>query len=834
MSRVESASQYRQVDPDLLNQSDSIALVGFLGHFSSGKSSLINALLGISNDENPGYKRDVGLHPTDTGITLITHRDHAKLVRKSGYTAIDSVEVVHGPALGFLEHATLVDTPGLGNDAAEHETVARFLHLCHVLVITIDGRRPFADKDKDFELLDTAFNKLAGVPKILVVTSAEEFLTSRTASFETGWQAERAEAFWDEAVERLKRDPRFQERLDRFEKVPRFFVDSKEGFRIEQVRESVLPIVTDDAHRSRIRQAQGRYVLATAAQALGVLLDYISTRSNNLNRLRTEAQQRADGTATAVEELLESLQNSFASVRRRLQESRQGISTGSFAVETIVTAQAINESQSSTIRKLEGEIRSILEQQLREARIPAWRRVKRHCRARTRAWFPTSGDVDIAALLDCQIDVDGDGTGLAGAARKCARGMLGRVHQQYGASFASAAQHLRIAGEAWEIGSRTHDIESSLERFQGKHDDSVRSFYAYISAPSSSDLLREHGFVGFDASGEQAVRTESIDALACPGFAAIRRAGESFKDRLGRLRREEPEDLDGSGDANGEWATEETAFGASYSEQVASRVNMVCGQRVEEFVSQVSEHIERFVEEVREERSQLAHVRGRIWKARAALAGRFAVVVVPLSIAMFALAKVAPNHFAYLLSLLPDRLFEAVLVGVLTTLAVLAFVYVVSGAKNENLRQALRLVLLERWASRAKRKGLAAALRVQFDESYDRLVSDLAEMPLQADQAIADGIVKWLKSYSESFQKAERTLAELRRLIAARCEVLDEFIGVVNQHLNGIPKELRDTAGEIKKHAIEDHMSRIRSAASAVEKVRLDVERAADVAGRSH
>ena len=817
--------------PDLLNQSDSIALVGFLGHFSSGKSSLINALLGISNDENPGYKRDVGLHPTDTGITLITHRDHAKLARKSGYTAIDSVEVVHGPALGFLEHATLVDTPGLGNEAAEHEAVARFLHLCHVLVITIDGRRPFADKDKDFELLDTAFNKLAGVPKILVVTSAEEFLTSRTASFETGWQAERAEAFWDEAVERLERDPRFRERLDRFEKVPRFFVDSKEGFRIEQVRKSVLPIVTDEAHRSRIRQAQGRYVLATASEALGVLLDYISTRSNNLNRLRTEAQQRADGTATAVEELLESLEHSFASVRRRLQESRQGIPTGSFAVETIVTAQAINESQGSTIRKLEGEIRSILEQQLSEARIPAWRRVRRHCRARTRVWFSTSGDVDVAALLDCQIHADGDGTGLAGAARKCARGLLGRVHQQYAASFASAAQHLRSAGEAWEIGSRTHDIESSLERFQIKHDDSVRSFYAYISAPSSSDLLREHGFVGFDASGEQAVRTESIDALACPGFAAIRRTGESFKDRLGLLRREEPEDLDGSKDADGEWASEETAFGGSYCEQVASRVNIVCGQRVGEFVSQLSERIERFVEEVREERSHLARVRGRIWKARVALAGRFAVVAVPLSIAIFALAKGAPSYFAYLLSILSDR---AVLVGVLSTLVVLALVYVISGAKNENLRQALRLVLLERWASRARRKGLAAALKVQFDESYDRLVSGLAEMPLQADQAIADGIVKWLKSYSESFQKAERTLAELRRLIAARCEVLDEFIGVVNQHLNGIPKELRDTAGEVKKHAIEEHMSRIRSAASSVEEVRLDVERAADVAGRSH
>ena len=82
--------------PDLLSQSESVALVGFLGHFSSGKSSLINALLGVSSDENPGYKRDVGLHPTDTRITLITHQDQAKLVRKSPYTAVDGVEVVHG------------------------------------------------------------------------------------------------------------------------------------------------------------------------------------------------------------------------------------------------------------------------------------------------------------------------------------------------------------------------------------------------------------------------------------------------------------------------------------------------------------------------------------------------------------------------------------------------------------------------------------------------------------------------------------------------------------------------------------------------------------------
>ena len=44
------------------------------------------------------------------------------------------------------------------------------------------------------------------------------------------------------------------------------------------------------------------------------------------------------------------------------------------------------------------------------------------------------------------------------------------------------------------------------------------------------------------------------------------------------------------------------------------------------------------------------------------------------------------------------------------------------------------------------RRRLALALKAYFDESYDQLVSDVDEMPLQVDQAIADGVVEWLKT----------------------------------------------------------------------------------------
>ena len=166
--------------------------------------------------------------------------------------------------------------------------------------------------------------------------------------------------------------------------MPRFFVDSKEGFRVKRVRDELLPIVSDDVHRSRIRQAQARYVLATAADALQVLLSYISERSANLNRLQSEAQARADGTATAVDELLRLLESSFDSTRQRLQQSRQAIRSGAFALETIVTTKAINENQGAPILKLDAEIREASREWLTEARITAKRRLRRHFKQSTR------------------------------------------------------------------------------------------------------------------------------------------------------------------------------------------------------------------------------------------------------------------------------------------------------------------------------------------------------------------------------------------------------------------------------------------------------------------
>ena len=200
------------------------------------------------------------------------------------------------------------------------------------------------------------------------------------------------------AILGLKRDPRFQDHLPRFRNAPRFFVDSKEGFRVNQVRDELLPIVSDDVHRSRIRQAQARYVLATAANALQVLLRYTSERSANLNRLQSEAQARADGTATAVDELLQSLQSSFGLIGQKLQQSRQAIPTSAFALETIVTSKAINDNQGPAIHKLD-EIRQALREGVSEVRSTTKRRLRRHFKTGTRKWFRKRAELNHQTLI---------------------------------------------------------------------------------------------------------------------------------------------------------------------------------------------------------------------------------------------------------------------------------------------------------------------------------------------------------------------------------------------------------------------------------------------------
>jgi len=210
------------------------------------------------------------------------------------------------------------------------------------------------------------------------------------------------------------------------------------------------------------------------------------------------------------------------------------------------------------------------------------------------------------------------------------------------------------------------------------------------------------------------------------------------------------------------------------------------------------------------------------------------LVAAAFSILLFGLSKLPPNDIDTLVAILPGDLGATVLAGALSSVVVLALVFFVTGARNDTVRSALRPVFLDRLNLRTTRRKLAVSLKTYFDESFDRLVTTMNDLPLQVDHAIAGGVLEWLRDHSHSHRKAQQELASLRHTVLARCQVFDEFIDLANQRLSDIPAELRETAAEIKSDVIEEHLSRIRNAATSVENVRSDVQRVADIASSSH
>ena len=124
----------------------------------------------------------------------------------------------------------------------------------------------------------------------------------------------------------------------------------------------------------------------------------------------------------------------------------------------------------------------------------------------------------------------------------------------------------------------------------------------------------------------------------------------------------------------------------------------------------------------------------------------------------------------------------------------------------------------------------SSTLKGHFHQSYEQLIDSLNRTPLEIDKSIATSIIEWLRHHSESFGDSEAELATLKGVLDARSKLFDQHITVVNQRLAEIPGELNEAADRIKREAIEEHMSRIREAASSVSAVKDDIERIVAIA----
>ncbi len=143
---------------DALFHADHPYLMVFVGPFSSGKSSLINALLG-QPDLLP-----VGVVPTTDRISILRSGDEAQRISTGG-----EVDTVFHPS-PLLKKVSFVDTPGLESVFQKHEeTTRKFLHRSDVVLLVMLATQ--AMTARNLEYLQTL--KDYGKKVIIVINQAD-------------------------------------------------------------------------------------------------------------------------------------------------------------------------------------------------------------------------------------------------------------------------------------------------------------------------------------------------------------------------------------------------------------------------------------------------------------------------------------------------------------------------------------------------------------------------------------------------------------------------------------------------------------------------------------
>ena len=146
---------------DALFHADHPFLMVFVGPFSSGKSSLINALLG------EGGLLPVGPVPTTDRIHILRWGDEPQRMSSGG-----EVETVFHPS-PLLEKVSFVDTPGLESIFQKHEETTRsFLHRSDVVLLVMLATQAMTSRNLEYLQQLRQYGK-----KVIIVINQADLLS---------------------------------------------------------------------------------------------------------------------------------------------------------------------------------------------------------------------------------------------------------------------------------------------------------------------------------------------------------------------------------------------------------------------------------------------------------------------------------------------------------------------------------------------------------------------------------------------------------------------------------------------------------------------------------
>mmetsp|Transcript_6393 Transcript_6393/g.10471 ORF Transcript_6393/g.10471 Transcript_6393/m.10471 type:complete len:648 (-) Transcript_6393:175-2118(-) len=157
---------------DTISSIDDIFLVVIVGEFNSGKSTLINSLLGSD------YLKS-GILPTTAKVCVLRHQgsspDRSKWQSSStDQLLLQDFEEVSLP-LPWLEHIALVDTPGTNAIVAQHQAITeQVIPRSDLVLFVTSAERPITESEASFLKRIGQWGK-----KVILVVNKVDLLESR-------------------------------------------------------------------------------------------------------------------------------------------------------------------------------------------------------------------------------------------------------------------------------------------------------------------------------------------------------------------------------------------------------------------------------------------------------------------------------------------------------------------------------------------------------------------------------------------------------------------------------------------------------------------------------
>lgn len=240
-----------------LLQLDELFLIVVAGEFNSGKSALINTLLGQRVLEE-------GVTPTTTRVTLVKYGDDI-----SQSIGVSGIAVLTFP-LDLLREINFVDTPGTNAVIREHEELTRnYIPRSDLVLFVTSADRPFTESERQFLDHIRAWGK-----KIVFVINKRDILASENELHEVmNFVAENA-ARWLGAPPEI------------------FAVSAKQGSGMDELRAYVQSWL-DEAARLRVK----------FANPLGVAEQIIKRENARLAHEREQIQIDAETVGTVEREI---------------------------------------------------------------------------------------------------------------------------------------------------------------------------------------------------------------------------------------------------------------------------------------------------------------------------------------------------------------------------------------------------------------------------------------------------------------------------------------------------------------------------------------------------